>query len=809
MPDIDTDFEDAERETVINYMKVKYGDECISRIGTIGKLAAKGIIRSIQRCEGKDIALANKICKTIPNKPNITLKDCFNEPEFNELYNSDKEVEEMVNEAMKLEGLSKTVGQHACGIIVAPSAVSDYVPQQLLKNAKTGELEPTTQYTGPECEDQGLLKMDFLGLRTLGVLNESIQDINKMSEENVTLENIPIDDKKVYNFLSEGNTDAVFQFESAFMKSNAMGILQDIKSNKTLTGMQCFNRLADATALGRPGPMAEIPNYVAALLDNTKIKTTNTPLDEITNPTYGIIVYQEQVMQAVKALAGFSAGQADTVRKVMGKKLIDKLAELREWFINGNAEKGIPGCIKNGYAKEFAEKLWDRMAEFGKYAFNKSHAVAYTYLSAKTAWLSYYYPSIYMKATLNSFISDNKKIKQYINVCKSKGIKVLSPNVNKSQETFTVDFEEGNNSKTSPIRFGLKGIKSLGAKSKLVIEEREKNGEFTSYQDFVKRMIGIAKFDKAAIVALIMAGALDEFEGTRKNKIDALEQLEEIYKTEAVAARNGQLTLIQLATELGEDELLQEIESLNDIVIYNDDEYENLFKLSKEKEYAGFYISSHPVNDFKEIFKKEGALDIADLIGEDEETEIEMNDSLEENTEEENVTTSKTKVDEVVTIGGIIKDVEVRYTKKDNSKMKTFVVEDDTDEIKVVIFPKILKEGINDKLSEENQIVLISGKLVEDESFGKQILVETIKDIKTLTAKAKEYFIKIPYDLEFAKEIKNYLAPFLKPAGDIKVNFVYMFNGHKKGKVIGYTDSLLSTQKAIIDKVGENNFVTK
>lgn len=805
MPDIDTDFEDAKRELVIDYIKAKYSPECVSRIGTIGKLAAKGIIRSIQRCEAKEISLANKICKAIPNKPGVTLKSALEDsPELKEMYDKDGEVSHVIDEAMTLEGLAKTVGMHACGMLIAPSAVNNYIPQQLLKNPATGLPEATTQFAGAECEDQGILKMDFLGLRTLGVLREAIDDVNAIRDENdkINLNSIDIYDKDVYKYLSEGNTEGVFQFESAFMRSNAMQILQDINTNKKLTGRDCFNRLSDATALGRPGPMAEIPNYVAAILDNSKVKLTNTPLDDIVAPTFGIIVYQEQVMAAVKVLAGFTAGQADTVRKVMGKKLVEKLAELKEWFVNGNAEKGIPGCVNNGYSKKFAEEIWDRMAEFGKYAFNKSHSVAYTYLSAKTAWLAYYYPSIFMKATLDSFIDNNKKIKQYIAVCKQKGIKVLSPDVNKSQESFAIDYTDGF-STTAPIRFGLKGIKSLGAKSKLVIAEREANGEFTSYQDFVKRMIGIPKFDKAAIIALILAGALDEFEGTRKNKIEALEELETLYKTEAVAKRSGQMTLFELAKDLGDEELLDNINAINDIVINDGIEYETLYKLDKEKEFAGFYISAHPVDAYKNVFKREGAIEIINLVGDDSTNDIETNDEV---TAEviDNEEGETNYVDETVSIAGIIKDIDIRYTKKDSSKMKTFNIEDDTESIKCVLFPKKLQEGNNDILTEENSIVFITGKLVEDESFGRQILVETVKDVKTLMSKTTTYIIKVEKNASKIQQIVNSIKPLSSDKG-IKV----VLQCDNKFRKICYVPENISILNKIQQMVGDVNFSAK
>lgn len=697
----------------------------MSRIGTIGTLAAKGIIRSIQRIEGKDVALANKICKTIPNTPGITLAGAKEDSvEFKQLYDEDPEVQEMVDTAQKMEGLAKTAGQHACGIIIAPSDVNNYIPQQMLKNPKTGEKELTTQFTGPECEDMGLLKMDFLGLRTLGVLHEGIDDINSIdSKNNITLTNIPINDIEVMKFLSTGETDGVFQFESAFMKDIVKNMLQDIHTNKTLNGDICFNRLTDATALGRPGPMATIPDYVKNLLNPKNIIPSNTPLDSILEPTYGIIVYQEQVMQAVKALAGFSAGDADAVRKAMGKKLLDKMAVLREMFIYGNQEKNIPGCIKNGYDEKWAIELWDRMAEFAKYAFNKSHAVAYTYLSMKTAWVSKYYPNIFYKVNLNSFINDNKKIKQYINVAKKRGIEVLGPDVNKSQMNFAIDLN--NYSTNSPIRFGLKGIKTLGDSSKYVIIEREKNGDYTSFSDFVERMVLNYPIGKGAIEALIKSGALDSFEGTRKNKIDSLDKMINAAKSEANEIKRGQMTIIQLAKELCLQDTLDQIQKLNKIEFDLNDTYSLEEELKAEKEYTGFYISRHPIDEYKDYLSRQGVINISELVEETEEEEIVIID--EEKTSEvvEKVVDNK---DNTVIIGGIIKDLEIHYTKKDGSKLKTFVVEDDTAEIKVVAFNSTLTKDNNDDQIKEDNIVIISGKLVEDD-FGKQIIVYSVKNI--------------------------------------------------------------------------------
>lgn len=690
----------------------------------------------------------------------------------------------MVNNAQKLEGLAKTAGQHACGILIAPEDVNKFIPQQMLKNPKTGEKELTTQFTGPECEDRGLLKMDFLGLRTLGVLHEGVEDINKVSEDKVNLTTLPINDIEVFKFLSTGATDGVFQFESPFMKDIVKRMLQDINYNKTLTGDICFNRLTDATALGRPGPMATIPDYVKNLLNPNSISLTNTPLDDILKPTYGIIVYQEQVMQAVKALAGFSAGDADAVRKAMGKKLLDKMAVLREWFIYGNAEKGIPGCVKNGYNEEWAIKLWDRMAEFAKYAFNKSHAVAYTYLSMKTAWISKYYPNIFYKINLNSFINDNKKIKNYINVAKKRGVNVLGPDVNLSGQNFSIEYD--NYDAMSPIRFGLKGIKTLGDSSKYIIQERNLNGQFKDYQDFVTRMISNYSFGKKSIEALIMAGALDSFEGTRKNKVDALDKMVDACKAEANELKKGQMTILQLAKELNITSVLEQVEKLNHIEYDLKDNFSLEEELKAEKDYTGFYISRHPIDEYKNYLSKKGAINIEDLVVDNEGDDIiEVSEESDENLDSVEVK-NEIDFDQEITVGGIIKDLEIHYSKKNNSKLKTFVIEDDTAEIKAVAFSKTLETNNIDSKIVDNNIVICTGKLVKDD-FGVQIIIsniQTVEDdklaqIKKIQVISKSNIInesvnKLVESFEIAADKGIELESFFKQNGKLMKNTFFV-----------------------------------
>jgi DNA polymerase-3 subunit alpha len=810
MPDIDTDFEDSERERVIDYCKAKYGAENVSRIGTIGVLAAKGIIRSIQRIEGKEVALANKICKTIPNTPGITLAGALeSSPEFKKMYDEEDEVKEMVDTAMKLEGLAKTTGIHACGILIAPDAVNNFIPQQILKNPKNGEKELTTQYTGPECEDSGLLKMDFLGLRTLGVLHEGINDINKVSENKINLTSIPINDMETMKFLSTGMTDGVFQFESSFMKDIVKKMLQDINSNKTLTGDICFNRLTDATALGRPGPMATIPDYVKNLLNPAQIKPTNTPLDEILKPTYGIIVYQEQVMNAVKALAGFSAGDADAVRKAMGKKLMDKMAILREMFIYGNKEKGIPGCIKNGYDEKWAIELWDRMAEFAKYAFNKSHAVAYTYLSLKTAWISKYYPNIFYKSNLNSFIDNNDKIKQYINVAKKRGVNVLGPDINLSGQAFSIDYENYNN--MSPIRFGLKGIKTLGDSSKYIIQERELNGPFINLQDFVTRMISNYSIGKKSIEALIRAGALDSFEGTRKNKIDALDKLVNSCKAEANELKRGQLTIFQLAKEMNDTGILNQIEELNHIDYDLNDKYSLEEELKAEKEYTGFYISRHPIDEYKTYLASKDAVNIENIIKDKEEEEIvELVEENESSDEQLDQTTLDDilDLDSEVTIGGIIKDLEVHYSKKNNSKLKTFVIEDDTAEIKAVAFTKTLERNNIDNIISDDNVVICTGKVVKDD-FGTQLIVSNISKIDDDKLSIPSTInVKIPSKIIGAK-VRELISKHLDTKKSTRLVMWYSEDGKTFKSYTRYVKYSCSLIEGLTSIVGPKNIKTR
>lgn len=699
MPDIDTDIADDRREEVFAYMRYKYGINNVSRIITFGSAKAKAVVRDIARVLGKPYSVGDKIAKAIPTKPNITLKDALIEsPEFKEMYESDEEVKEIVNYAFKVEGLRKNVGQHACGLLVSPRPVSDYMPQVLIENEDTGVKEPTTQFTMSDVEEMGLVKIDFLGLRTLGVASNVVDTIERAHPgTHVDFDSIPLTDFDVYKWLAKGNTAGVFQFESQYMTKIIMEMYQDFPINPKANGEVAFLRMCDATALGRPGPMDEIPNYINNMLHSDKITYDAQQLRKQLEPTYGIITYQEQTMAIVMELAGFSQGDSDKIRKAMGKKIQSILDEYGEYFIHGSVKKNIKGCVANGIPESTAKHIWEKMAKFGAYAFNKSHAVSYSYLSARTAWLSYYYPVEFMIGVLNSFIKNQDKLKGYIAVCKKKGIQILPPDVNKSLQNFSYD--------NGRIRFGLMGLRNMGKISESLINERTLRGEFKSLVDLVSRMMRFQKFNKRALESLVYSGALDSFEGTRKAKIEALQSMMDFAKEEKVMYERQQQTFMALFDEHNIPYVAY------DVSLELDEEIEQQEKLQLEEKYAGFYITAHPLDIYAEFLDNNGVGEISLLVPDSQvDTEEEDSDDGAYN-------------NMPVKVAGIIKELEVRYTRTKGEAMCTFTLEDQSASIKCVTFPK--EKAKYNKLLQEGSIVVINGKLQKDD-FGAQIRVEKV-----------------------------------------------------------------------------------
>ena len=522
MPDIDSDISKANRGRLIDYVNDKYGKDHVSHIIAFGTLSAKAVITEVSKIYGYTPQQAIKVSKMIPATPNMTIERAIKESkEFKKWAESEPHILEI---AKKLEGLPRNVGTHACGICITPNPVHEYIPQMLAVDSKTKEHFLTTQFDKDEVEKLGILKMDFLGLRTLDVEDEAIGYINERNPElKLTPAKINIFDSKIYKFLADGHSDGVFQFESPGMKS----LLKDMFSNLTPNesdkelGKRCFEALFAATALYRPGPMDEIPNYIKGKNEGARYDVPM--LEPILKETFGIFVYQEQVMRAVRDLAGFSAGQSDKVRKGMAKKINAILDEYGDYFVNGSPENGIAGCEMCGMTKEQGKALWKKMEKFGEYAFNQSHAVSYAISSARTAWLSCYYPYEFMTAVLNSYIGDYKKMPTYLFSCKNRGLTVIPPDVNYSESKFAIDYT----GKNPTIKFGLSAVKGVGVFSNAIVEERNKNGKFVSLNDFVCRMSD--SIDFGAFQSLAGAGALKSLGINRATLLDSIGLLK-IYK---------------------------------------------------------------------------------------------------------------------------------------------------------------------------------------------------------------------------------------------------------------------------------------
>ena len=535
MPDFDVDFCYERRQEVIDYVCRKYGEDHVSQIITFGTMSARMVIRDVGRVLDVPYAEADKLAKMIPNELKITISKALEQNrELKELYETDEKVENLINIAMGLEGLPRQASTHACGVVITKEPVVNYVPLYV----RDGNI--STQYIMTTLEELGLLKMDFLGLRTLTV----ISDAKKLVKENRGIDvefDKDMNDKNVYKLWCEGKTSGIFQFESAgmtnFMKELKPDGLEDI-----IAGVSLY----------RPGPMDQIPRYIKNKLNPEHIEYTHPSLEPILHVTYGCMVYQEQVMQIVRELAGYSLGRADLVRRAMGKKKLDVMAKEREYFIHGQTDDNgniiIPGCIRNGIDEESANKIFDEMAEFAKYAFNKSHAAAYAVVAYQTAYLKAYYKEEFMAATLNSFLGNLDKIPEYIDECKKMNIEILKPDINKSFTKFTVD--------NGKIRFGLGSIKNVGIVAiENIVKEREKNGPYKDLIDFCERIQG-ETVNKKCIECLIKAGTFDDFKETRKTLLASFEGIINTIINEGKRSLKGQVTMFDLGNN---EEKLEEI----------------------------------------------------------------------------------------------------------------------------------------------------------------------------------------------------------------------------------------------------------
>lgn len=750
MPDFDVDFSDVDRQKVIDYVSEKYGHDHVSQIITFGTMAAKMVIRDVARVLDFPYSEADKIAKMIPNELHITIPKALEQnKELKDLYDNDKLIHKLLDIAMALEGMPRQASTHACGVVITKDPVDTYVPLYVRDN------QISTQYIMTTLEELGLLKMDFLGLRTLTVIKDTINLVKENRGINVEFDQ-EMSDPKVYKLWQEGSTSGIFQFESQGMTN----FMKELKPD-------CLEDLIAGVSLYRPGPMDQIPRYIRGKQNPGHNEYTHPSLEPILNVTYGCMVYQEQVMQIVRDLAGYSLGRADLVRRAMGKKKLDVMAKEREVFINGQVNENgnieVPGCVRNGIDAESANKIFDEMAEFAKYAFNKSHAACYAVVAYRTAYLKAYYPAEFMASMLNSYLGNLDKVPDYIDECKKLGIEILKPEINKSYSRFTVE--------SGKIRFGLGSIKNVGLQPVAnIIKERDANGAFTGFTDFCERMAGEA-VNKKCIESLIKAGTFGEFPETRATLLASFETIIDTIQSYNKKGMDGQVTMFDLGSS---SDLTSEVENNLEEIKYNFSEQPELNEkelLSMEKEMLGIYVSGHPLQKIRE-----------QIIASTNISSMQMKDIDEINSIGADGDKSDVRVEEVakftdgqeVRIAGIITSVKKKYTK--NNKIMAFIsIEDLYGSAEIIVFePTYLKA--QDVLVEEN-VVLISGRLSIREDDETKIVANRIENFGTskpkmltlnITNTTEEQKAKLRGAIKFFGGEQNNISVVIKIGDDLK-----------------------------------------
>ena len=674
MPDIDVDFCFERRQEVIDYVVRKYGADRVVQIVTFGTLAARGVIRDVGRVMNLPYAFVDTIAKMIPKELNITLERALKtSQDLKKAYEEDPQVKELVDMSMRLEGLPRHTSMHAAGVVISQKAVDEYVPLSLGSDGSV-----TTQFTMTTLEELGLLKMDFLGLRTLTVIRDAVELASRSAGREINMDTIDYDDQAVYDSIGSGRTDGVFQLESGGMK-NFMKELKPRSLEDIIAGISLY----------RPGPMDFIPQYIKGKNHPDLITYDCPQLEGILEPTYGCIVYQEQVMQIVRDLAGYTLGRSDLLRRAMSKKKGDVMLKERQNFVYGNPEEGVPGCIANGIDEKIANKIYDEMIDFAKYAFNKSHAAAYAVVAYQTAWLKHYYPVEFMAALMTSCIDNPSKVSEYIYTCRQMGIKILPPDINKGIGTFSVD---GGN-----IRFGLAAIKSIGRPMiELLTEERKERGDFRNLKDFIDRMSG-KEINKRTIENFIKSGSFDSFRGTRKQHMIIYAQVLDQVNQEKKNSMTGQMSLFDLV----DDDMKADF----DIPLPDVGEYEKEMKLAFEKEVLGVYLSGHPMEDYEEKWRKNISRTTLDFQIDEETGRTKVRDGARE------------------TVGGIIAAKTTKYTRT-NQLMCFLTVEDLAGTVEIVVFPRDY-EKYRQYLEEENKI-FVRGRVSEEDDAPSKLICEKV-----------------------------------------------------------------------------------
>ena len=697
MPDIDVDFCFERRQEVIDYVVEKYGKDCVTQIVTFGTLAARGVIRDVGRVMDLPYNFVDTIAKAIPNELGITIdKALLMNPELRGMYESDESVKKLIDMSRRLEGLPRHTSMHAAGVVISQKPMDEYVP---LSRASDGTI--TTQFTMTTIEELGLLKMDFLGLRTLTVIQNAVRLAEKSSGKKIDMNAIDYNDKKVLDSLGTGKTDGVFQLESAGMK-NFMKELKPQSLEDVIAGISLY----------RPGPMDFIPAYIKGKDHPESITYDCAELEPILAPTYGCIVYQEQVMQIVRDLAGYTWGRSDLVRRAMSKKKGKVMEQERKNFVYGNPEENVPGCIARGIDEKVANKIYDNMIDFAKYAFNKSHAAAYAVVAYQTAYLKYYYPVEFMAALMTSVLDNTSKVSEYIYTCRQMGIAILPPDINEGEGGFSVSGQA--------IRYGLSAIKSIGRPViDAIVEERKIRGPFTTLKDFITRLSG-REVNKRTIENFIKAGALDGLEGNRRQKMMIYGSLLDALNQEKKTTMAGQMTLFDIAPE--EDKAEYEIK------LPNVEEYDKEVLLGFEKEVLGIYISGHPLEEYMERLKKNTNAVTTDFVLDEETGTLKVSDGAK------------------VRIGGMITDKVIKYTKS-NKAMAFITLEDLVGTVEIIIFPKDYERYA--KYLENDAKVFVEGRVTAEEDRNGKLICEKIISFDEVK---RELWLQFPSKSDFEEK---------------------------------------------------------
>ena len=758
MPDIDVDFCYERRQEVINYVVEKYGKDRVCQIVTFGTMAAKGVLRDVGRALDIPYAKCDQIAKLVPKELGITLDLSLKlSKEFREVYESDPEIKNLVDMSRKLEGLPRHSSMHAAGVVISKKEVDEYVP---LSRASDGSI--TTQFTMTTLEELGLLKMDFLGLRTLTVIQNTVDQIERNYGKKLDMLAIDYNDKKVYDAICTGKTEGVFQIESSGMQS-FMKELRPESLEDVIAGISLY----------RPGPMDFIPKYIKGKDHRGEIVYDCPQLESILSPTYGCIVYQEQVMQIVRDLAGYTLGRSDMVRRAMSKKKASVMEKERKNFVYGNEEEGVKGCIANGIKEDVANRIFDEMIDFAKYAFNKSHAACYAYISYQTAYLKYYYPKEFMASLLTSVMDNTTKVSEYILSCRQMGIAILPPDINEGESKFSV--AEGG------IRFGLSAIKGVGISvSDEIVRIRKEGGEFHSLEDLVERTSN-KEVNRRTLENFIKSGAVDSLEGNRNQKLQIVSQVLSNKSKNQKNVISGQMSLFDFATEEDKKSFqvqMPEVQELSREQI-----------LLFEKETLGIYISGHPLEDYADEMEKNVTAKTSDFAIDEESNEAKLSDG------------------QKVIIGGMITSMKKMMTKK--MQMMAFVeLEDMVGSVEVIVFPKIY-EQTKEYLNEEARVYVDGRVQIQEDGVG-QLIGEKILPFDQT---GKELWLQYTDKEDFAAREKEMTEILQQAQSGIDGVYIYLKKEHAKkflGEryLIALTDGLKSRFEEIL---GQENvkIVTK